>query len=152
MKILVAVDGSRASKRALEYSLKIAEETEGELHVIHVIEEVPIGLSKNIAGLSVATREFTPPPIPIPRSLKIKITRSALEVLEYARIKAEEKGVKIEFIVCEGDPVRKILEEVERGYDMLVVGFGVGGWLRARFGGVMEKLLWKSRIPVLVVK
>jgi len=152
LKILVAVNGSEASKKALEYALDIAKKVEGNIYVIHVIEEVPIRISRNIACLSITTREVAPPPIPIPRSLKMKITREALKVLEYARLKAEEMKIYLDFIICEGDPVSKILEESAKGYDFLVLGFGVGGWLRPRFGSVMEKILWKSKIPVLVVK
>ena len=150
MRILVAVDGSETSRRAGLLAIDLAARTGSEISFMNVIPSTAIRTLVHALPFATA-QEFKGPLYATPHTLKEKLTRRVLEVLEELRVEAEKRGLRPEFIIAEGDPARKIVEESRKGYDLLVIGYR-GAWVSSLPGKVAMRVLERSRIPVLVVK
>jgi len=136
-KIVVGLDGSKGSFRALEEGLLLASLAGTELHTISV-EEVP--RFPGTIGEVVEEKETAD-------------TRFGVAISKAQKI-AEERGVKIEAHVLVGHEVRTIVEFVkEREYDLLVIGFMGHSALYDRvMGGTCQALVRLAQCAVLVVK
>jgi nucleotide-binding universal stress UspA family protein len=146
-RILVATDGSPASEKAFETVLKLKLQTqEIEIAVLHV-SEAP---SKTIVESGV---EQSSKLIVLPDSTRMSMIREKDEILEKARIMAEEIGVKVKLLNRIGDPASIIVEEAEKGgYDLIVIGgegFGRSGRI---LGSVANRVVNQFKGSVLVVK
>ena len=152
MKILVAVDGTENSLRVGEYAVKLAKKLEAEVYFIYVIPRITLRMPRLIATFT-QLQERLHSLTPLPPCIREKIMRETFPILEKLRISAEAHGLRPEFIIAEGDPAVKIVEEVKNGrYDLIVVGYRSRSILTAFPGSVTRKILEKSQIPVLVVK
>ncbi len=151
-KILVAVDGSELGWKALDTALKLAKSEGSSVSVIHVTGEQIIRAPLTAQTSSLITSETQAPITAIPESIQKEEALKGLDILEKAKTKAENEGIKAEFIVKSGDPADQIIKEAEKTYELLVVGFrGV----HAKFpgiGSIAEKILHRAPCPVLVVK
>jgi len=136
-KIVVGLDGSKGSLRALEEGVLLASLAGAELHTISV-EEVP--RFPGTIGEVVEEKETAD-------------TRFGVAISKARKI-AEERGLKIEGHVLVGHEVRTIVEFVnERGYDLLVIGFMGHSALYDRvMGGTCQALVRLAPCSVLVVK
>jgi len=146
-KILVATDGSPASDRAVETVLKMKlQNPEIEVSILHVSESP----SKTVMEPSI---EQSSKLIVLPDSTRISLIREKDEILERARMMAEEMGVKARLLSRVGDPASVIVEEAEKGnYDLVVVG-GEGLGKSGRFlGSVASRVVNRFRGSVLVIR
>lgn len=146
-RILVATDGSPTSERAVETVLELKLQTpEMEVAVLHV-SEAP---SKTMVEPGV---EQSSKLIVLPDSTRISMIREKDEILEKARIIAEEMGVKVKLLNRTGDPASIIVEEAEKGgYDLIVIGgegFGRSGRI---LGSVASRVINQFKGSVLVIK
>ncbi len=138
-KILVAVDGSDNSKRALLEAKKYAESVGGNLTLLIVVE--PLGLSYwGYEGLAKQDEERLD-------NVREVIVKEALELLDGFEGEVETK-------VKEGHPADEILKEAKEGsYDLIVMGSrGLGAFSRTILGSVSHKVLNHTKINVLTVK
>jgi nucleotide-binding universal stress UspA family protein len=138
MRILVALDGSQGSRKALRFALKLAKDSGYSISLLHVVPKLP------------TTKEE------VIRLIKEEIgspEEAGERYLEEAKQIAEEEGVQVrEVILKEGNPVEEILK-AEKGYDLVVVGSrGMGKVDRLLLGSVSSKLVVASSKPVLVVR
>jgi len=152
-KILVAVDGSEHSSKALNCSMELAEKFEGKITLIHVYSSVvPITASMDT---------LTTPPTISPHSspaIAAKIAEEAKQrgqrILDEAEQTVKQRRIAVEKVLKEGDAVREIVAMAQdRKFDLVVVGHR--GWSRLReflLGGVSEGVSHKSPCPVLIVK
>jgi nucleotide-binding universal stress UspA family protein len=136
-KLLVGLDGSEGSLKALEQAVILAKLSGAELHTISV-EEVPrypgtIGEVEE--EKEVADKKFA--------ALIVK-----------AKKMAEEHGVKLRAHVAGGHAVQRIVEFVkEKEFDLLVVGFmGHSALFERVMGGTCQTLVRLAPCAVLVVK
>jgi len=136
-KILVGLDGSKGSFKALEEGLLLAMLAGIELHTISV-EEVP--RFPGTIGEVIEEKEAAD-------------TRFGVAIAQ-AREMAEAKGVTLRSRVVIGHEVKTIVEFVkEHGYDMLVVGFlGHSAIYDRIMGGTCQNLVRLAPCAVLVVK
>jgi nucleotide-binding universal stress UspA family protein len=143
-KILVALDGSRESKKALNFALELAEITSAELELLTVVP--PVFLSSQSIPLlkSEAVAECT-------RELEA----GSKKVLSDAQKEAQKKKseVKVSARLEKGVPDEKIVSRAERGkFDMIVMGSrGLDGRVSA-LGSVSSRVVEKAYCPVVIVK
>jgi len=151
-KILVAIDGSEYSKRAVDHAVGLAEKFGGSIILIHVYSAtVPVVTSMDtMSGPSI-----TPP---VSSEMAAKITEEAEKrgrrILDEAEKLVKIRGISVESILVEGDAVREIVRLAqERSVDLIVVGHRGQSRLREVFlGSVSEGLSHKATCPVLIVR
>ncbi|MCL9813929.1 universal stress protein [Natranaeroarchaeum aerophilus] len=137
--ILVAIDGSEQAYGALEYALSaLPSATVSVLYVVEPSLELPISHAE--AKASEDTAEGA--------------ENDADAVLETAQRRADEHDRTIDTASRRGKPSRMILEHVaEHDFDHLVVGHsGQSGWQKILLGSVAETMVFRSPVPVTVVR
>lgn len=152
-KILVAVDGSEHSKRALSYGLELAEKLGGKITLIHVYLTV-MPMTSSMDTLS------TPPTIPphaspvIAAKLADEVKEKGERILEEAERAVKERGVSVEKVLREGNAVREIVAVAQEGkFDLVIVGHRGLSKLKELFmGAVSEGVSHRATCPVLIVK
>lgn len=136
-KIIVGLDGSKGSFRAVEEGVLLSSLAGTELHTISV-EEVP---------------RFPGTIDEVVEEKEAADTRFGLAISQAQKM-AEERGVNLKAHVLVGHEVKTIVEFVkEREYDLLVIGFMGHSALYDRvMGGTCQALVRLAPCSVLVVK
>ena len=137
--ILVPVDRSSQSDRALEYALETFPDA--ELTVLHAVN--PSGYwYGNTDGYIYADE------------IEAWARRQGNEVLEAARQTATEHGRDVRTELKWGPPARTITEyATENEVDQIVLGsHGRSGVSRVLLGSVAESVLRRSPVPVTIVR
>lgn len=126
-KIIVGVDGSEHSKKALAEAIKIAKKFEAKVTVVNV---------------------FHPTPTPSAHEFSHKILEEAKAVLENEKVQYELASV------TGTDPAKAIMDMAVKGkYDLIVIGSrGVGAVHAIVLGSVCNRISCESPINVLIVK
>ncbi len=139
-KVLVPIDFSEASKRALKHGAAIAKQHAARLLTLHVVERVPhpgfyFSDQESILGSS---EQFH------------KRLRGALTAL----IEEQTLEVPADSMVGEGRAYKKICEVArEQAVDLIVMGaHGLGKIERLLLGSVTERVIRSAPCPVLVDK
>jgi nucleotide-binding universal stress UspA family protein len=135
-RILVPMDGSETSFRALDNAIEIARACHGTVLGIHVISFLPT--------------EFMPSVIPY----RIYQKKEAGKFFEKAKLLAAKKGIQFKYAIVFGSPVEEILGLAKsKKLDLIVIGArGKGRVAELFLGSVSNAIIHKSTIPVLVVK
>ncbi|UEC41767.1 MAG: Universal stress protein [Methanothrix sp.] len=143
-KILIATDGSEASKAAERGGMKLAKSLGSEVVVLNVINEMAI--SKAIAAL--VGRGFSE------EDLRRTLKDSAEEIVTDAAKMGEDIGLRVEPLIREGDPALRILETAAiEGVGLIILGsHGEGGISSRLIGSVAWKVVNWSETPVMVVR
>jgi nucleotide-binding universal stress UspA family protein len=142
-KILVAVDGSAAADKALEYAIDLAKKYESGLTIMHVMN-LP-SIPHSIPG------DAFNRPIPSTEEIKALLKREGDGVLLKRKEVALGDGVEAETSLVFGDPAEEVLKASE-GYDLIVMGRRGQGRLRAMLlGSVSNKVIHYAKRPVLLV-
>jgi nucleotide-binding universal stress UspA family protein len=143
-KILVAMDGSDTSVRALNEAVKLAGLTKGIVHAVYVVDKTPLF---SYAGYY------------DPIALVEALHKDGRTTLENAKAACSKAGVVCETELIETerltDDVAQTLERcAERaGAELAVVGtHGRRGVRRVVLGSVAERFLRFSECPVLLVR
>lgn len=143
-KILIALDGSKASKKALNFALDLADSLSASIELLTVV-----------------------PPVFLP-TYSIHILKSDIlcecaknlensfrGVLSKAEQEARERKpeVKVSVRFEKGEPSEKIVQvAINGGFEMIVMGSrGLGGRI-STLGSVSSRVVDKSSCPVLIVK
>lgn len=134
-RILVPMDGSKISFKALGTAIELARTCRAEILAIHAV--------------SLVLAEFMPT-IPYKKSLKKK----AGKFMEKSKYLAAKKGVLFNYAIVFGDPVYEIIKiSNSKKPDIIVMGaHGKGRIAEMFFGSVSNAILHKSKVPVLIVK
>jgi len=135
-KILVPVDGSKYSNRALAHACNLAKKYDSRISLIYVIDN-----SRVI--LFVSRKDYLN-----------ELKNFGKKVLGKATRMTEKREVKSKQVMKEGKPAQQILNFVKKEkHDLIVVGNkGLGSIDRFFMGSVSTKLVNNSQCPVLVVK
>ena len=136
-RILVPMDGSKNSFKALDMAITIAKQ-----------------FNSSIVGLCAIPLE---PPVYMPgiaSHYKEKISQGAKKFLEEAKKVAEQNTVEFRYYIAYENPTRYVSEFANnREYDLIVVGsHGHGAIRELLLGSVAHSTVHRSKIPVLVVK
>lgn len=138
-RILVAIDGSKMSNKALKTALQIAKERYSRVGVIHV--EKNIMISENMTTDSID-------------EIYSKINSEAESLFAEAKALAAEEDLDIETYYVMGDPAVQIVKMAEKeNYQLIVMGSrGLGAIKGIVMGSVSYKVLQLSHCPVLIIK
>jgi nucleotide-binding universal stress UspA family protein len=133
-RILVALDGSRHSDKALEQAISMAKVCNSELFAITVIDLYP-----EILGVAPALQE--------------RLSKEAREILDRAEERAQQENISCETIVhMGGQPHEYIVREAKkRDADLIVMGtHGRTGLKKLIIGSVAERVIAHAPCAVLV--
>lgn len=138
-KILVPVDGSDNSYRALNQALLLAKSTNAKLTAIHVVESPPTIYVESQKVLD---------------QLLSNYRRESAKILDRCKEIAEKNGIEIETVIAEGDPASNITGYAENGgFDVIVMGSrGLGRLKEMVLGSVTNKVLHHTKSSVMIVK
>lgn len=140
--VLVPVDGSAASEKALEHVL--SEDPEAEITLLYVVTPAS---SFNYGGGDYFDAEGYQKHVEQQRA-------DGNALLEEYRETAAARGVDVETVLENGKPARKILKRIEEhDVDHVVMGSrGRSGVGRVLFGSVAEAVTRRASIPVTIVR
>jgi len=140
MKLLAAVDLSRASSYVIEAVHRVAMATDAEVAVLHVVTPLP----------GVANPEFEP--ATETRELAERFLDEQDQLAELVQ-QLIDVGVDATALLRVGQPARTILREADRqGVELMVTGsHGHGLLFDAIVGSVSAEILRHAEVPVLVV-
>ena len=149
--ILVPLDGSELSERALPLAQNLAQSSEATVHLIHMVSrEHELGAGRGIESVQAAELEMDM----ARRLTESQIHRGRL-YLEQKGSQLSDAGIKIEteFTVKAGEPAQNIIDYVKEHSISLVVmsTHGHGGVRRLLVGSVTDRVIRSCEVPVLVV-
>jgi len=137
--IVVGVDGSESSRRALRFALGEARLRDATVRIVGVWH-VPV---------TAYGGAMVPPDPGLVNDLEPQTRRVLEHVLEDAGDDAA--GLEVETVVREGAPVGVLLEEAQNA-DLLVVGSrGLGGFRGLLLGSVGQQCAHHAPCPVVIV-
>ncbi|WP_394807937.1 universal stress protein [Nitrosomonas sp.] len=141
-RILVPIDGSDISERALDEVIKFAQLQNVQVEVIHVLEDV--GYFDNEDYLNYAEL------IQSMRSIGEKI-------LERAQKKLQQAGVitEIKLLETQGERIVNVIATEAKNSlaDLIVIGtHGRSGFSRMLMGSIAEGVVRTAHIPILLIR
>lgn len=136
--LLVAVDGSPGSEKALAYASLLAKMADSSL-VIAVAYDPPVTVRRR--GILEV------------EGAKAEMEAEAKEIAEEAVDLVKERGHDARAVVARGDPAQVIIDTAEsEGVDMIVIGRRGLGVLRGILvGSVSERVVRHAEIPVVLI-
>jgi len=137
-QIVVGVDGSEASMRALEWAADEARRRHAHLRVVHAWLEVFVD------GYFVAPAVYE----------REAVEAAARETLDkaVASVPDGSPAIDVEPVLVHGQPAAVLLDEAEHA-DLVVVGSrGHGGFAGLLLGSVSQRVVHHAPCPVVVVR
>jgi len=151
MKILVPVDGSEGSLRALDKLAAMVDLSRADVSLVHVVETpwLHAGDDQEWIGYEEEKEEEIDPQAQFEREFE----REGDETLETARTRLPVRTAVTTFIY-RGTPSEEILREAETGgYDLVVMAAsGVMDLKHQMLGSVSSKVAWNAPCSVLLVR
>jgi nucleotide-binding universal stress UspA family protein len=137
--ILVPVDGSDNSYRALDAALVLAEKLGSIITVIHVMEQIPIthiGSEKLLSELLEAYK------------------KENQNILSKCSEIATQKGLTVKTLLLQGNPASVILDYSKKEkFDLLIMGSrGLGKFKELILGSVSGKIVHHSPSAVMLIR
>ena len=146
-KIVVGIDGSEESIKAVEFAISMAKIYRAELIAVHVLTS-DIGYIYSSPGVE-------SPPLTV-KEIILLAGDEAKKWFDEIKEKANKKGIqlKAEYIVAKKSLLNTILEYVEEhNINLVVVGTrGRSGIKKMLLGSIASGLITYSSCPVLVIK
>lgn len=144
--VLVAIDGSENSAKALDFALDLAEKYAAKVTILNVFESPAMGVIPQSAG-------YFGDNMPVFANELIKFHE---EILAKALNRAKEikPNLAISTALRDGDPVVEIVAMAkDEGFDVIVVAHrGVGRVSGVLLGSVSEKVTRLASCPVIIVR
>ncbi len=135
-EILVPLDGSKNSFRALSSAIKLAKHVDASITCIFVIQAFPteMGLVKTIVGKA--------------------LDKKSKNFMRMARAKCKRNKVEFLDVIEYGEKDQTIVSFAKKNhFDLIVIGSrGLGSAQEFFLGSTSNYVVHKSKIPVLVVK
>lgn len=137
--ILVPVDGSDNSYRALDAALLLSEKLGSNITVIHIMEQFPIthiGSEKLLSELLEAYK------------------KENQDILSKCSEIATQKGLTIKTLLLQGNPASVILDYSKKdNFDLLIMGSrGLGKFKELILGSVSGKIVHHSQSAVMLIR
>ena len=150
-KILMAVDGSESSKKAVEKTVEMISKIEAEVTLMTVISDAILRAASIPVSADIPV-DYQPEEM-MDRINKI-IEEEGQKILDEASEILEEEGITPEKIINRGDPAEIICDFAEEEeYDLIVVADrGQSKIKRYLMGSTSDKIVRYARTSVLVVK
>ena len=137
-KILVPLDGSEHSGRALEVAIQIAKELKSKLVLLTV---------HSVTAVASTGPEFSVMAIEAARD-------SGKRILAEAKAKVRSQEIEVETELAEGNAVEEIVRKSKEGkFELIVMGArGLGAIKKLFIGSVSEGVIKNAPCPVLIAK
>jgi nucleotide-binding universal stress UspA family protein len=139
-KVLVPVDGSENSNRALKHALSLSSKLKSKLTILHVSEVPPF--------VYVQSQKLVD-------SVMASLEKEAKNILDVAQNQANEFDVEYETVLLKGDNIASVIIDYNKknDFDIIVVGSRGQGKLKTTLlGSVSNIVLHHSKNPVLIIK
>jgi nucleotide-binding universal stress UspA family protein len=138
-KLLVPVDGSENSVRALEAAIFLSKKIDAHVTVMHVMEKPPTVYIHPQKELEELLQNYR---------------REAEQILEKCEEIGNRNGVELKKVIVEGNVASKIIKFAEKEvFDMIVMGHrGSGRFKEMVLGSVSQKVLNQSKRSVLIIR
>ena len=138
-KLLVPVDGSENSLRALDHAIYLAKKTGANITAMNVIENPPTVYVESQKLLN---------------DLLAKFREESANILDKCKQIAEKNDVKIETVMGEGDAASTIVGYAQKGdFDTIIIGRrGFGRFKEMMLGSISNKVLHHAKCTVMIVK
>jgi nucleotide-binding universal stress UspA family protein len=146
-KILIAVDGSKASRKALKTADQLTKLTNAELHLVHIIPDVPPPLVDPLGVGGVAAS------LTYSDTLK-QLEHEARIVMEVSRAEIDTSNTVFHTARAQRERIPDALVKYadEHGCDLIVMGtHGRTGINRLLLGSVAEGVAHTTPVPLLLV-
>jgi nucleotide-binding universal stress UspA family protein len=148
-KVLVAIDESENSDRALKFALGLSEKFEAAITILNVSESLAINpnaaetMSSSTASMAEVAKDIS------------KIHENFLSKA-VAKAKSEKSSLEISSIQKQGDTAIEIVQTAkDGGFEIIVVGHRGQGKRRVQeflMGSISEKVAHLAPCPVVIVK
>lgn len=149
--ILVPIDGSEDSKHALEIAIKLAQQFESSIALIHVYS---LSTSPPLDTFDIDFVTYPQSPRDLIKQLAKVMKEVRTRLVEKSKKRVEESHIPLQIILREGHPVKEIIKIAKEGvYDLIVLGSkGSSGLIETLIGSVSEKVIRHAPCNVLVTK
>lgn len=141
-RILLATDGTIASKNASSHAIDLAAAHDAELHALYVVDE------------SIYTAYSGDEYIDSAEGPEHGLTEHGRETLEIVSADAEDHSAEITTAIQHGDPIETITDYADE-HDVNLIILGTkrrSAEYRALLGSVTDRVLRLTNRPALVVK
>jgi nucleotide-binding universal stress UspA family protein len=147
-KILVPIDGSEHSDKALNYALDLAEKYSAEIVLLSVAQ--PFVATEPMY----VTQPMMPPESTIVYVKGIETAHEKMLAEALEKAKEIRPSIKISKLLVDGRPADRIVEIAkEEKFDLIVMGSrGLGGIKEFFLGSVSDRVADQAPCPVLIVK
>jgi nucleotide-binding universal stress UspA family protein len=138
-KLLVPIDGSDNSFRALEHGIFLSKKIRAQTTALHIVENFP--------SVYVQSQKVL-------KAIISKYQEEAKEILVKAKNIGNKKGVNVETVVMKGDATSNIIGfSKKENYDTIIMGRrGMGKFKQLVLGSTSSKVLNHSNSTVVIVK
>ena len=145
--ILVAIDGSEDSDKALNFALELAEKFSSTITILNVSEVLATGsfplesTNYSVGNTGIFAKDL--------RKIHEEILNNAV-----SHAKAFKTALPVSSMLREGEPALEIVKVAKEGnFDTIVIGHKDSNGLSERFlGSVSEKVAHLASCPVVIVK
>ena len=140
-RILVPLDFSANSVRALDYAYRLALKFDASLHLVHVCE-VPSMFTASMDAYAIAYSDWSQR---LGEEAELQLNRESLRIKDDVKVTTE---------VLFGNPARSIVDAAEANQaDLIVMGtHGHGAVMHVVMGNVAERVVRTAPCPVLTVR
>ena len=143
-RILVPVDGSRASQRGLREAIRLAKGQKASLQLVHVVDEHTVLVSGAEVG-------------PYMANLMLELRKRGSQVLRNAEALVRRNGLKCTAVLLEaqtGPAADLIVRQAKKARaDLIVIGtHGRRGLRRLILGSDAEQIVRTAPVPVMLVR
>ena len=136
-KILVPLDGSKGSERALSEAIVLAKQCDAGIFALYVLPFSPLSY-----------RDI--------RIAQETMYEEGKKILAKAQTNAEKKGVVLQQKILKGSPGKIIscfANQSKNKVDLIVVGSrGRSGLKEAFLGSISNYVMHKSKVPIMIIK
>ena len=139
-KILVPIDGSENSMRALEHGFFLCSKLKSSLTILYVIEIPPF--------LYIQSQKLVD-------SIMLTLENEAKSILIDGKIQGKKYNIDPDSLFLEGGNIGSIIIDYseKNSFDFIIIGSkGKGNFKNALLGSVSHRVLHHSKNPVLIVK
>jgi nucleotide-binding universal stress UspA family protein len=135
-RIVVGIDGSKESRRALEWACREAQLRNSDVEVVHAYR---------------APWEYGAVPMATVPIQEVEASHRKLMEDEVAEVRRHTVGIRIEQFLVNDMPAHALVEQA-KGADLLVVGSrGRGGFTGLLLGSVSQHVSHHAPCPVVIV-
>ncbi|MBK9662136.1 MAG: universal stress protein [Nitrosomonas sp.] len=141
-RILVPIDGSATSERALDEAIKFAQQQNSRIELVHVLEDIWYFDNENYLNYA---------------ELVQTMRYSGEKILAQAQNKFLQAGVMVDIRLLEAQGERVanvIINEAKNSLaDLIIIGtHGRSGFSRMLMGSIAEGVMRMAHIPILLIR